>query len=319
MEHKIQRPKDIIIENLLLKKKICVGSNIYNYPIKYLNDSLIIQTPILTMPFGKYSYGYNSYIDSSFINDIVDKDMACFKDVITKINNKVIKYISKYNKKLKFINSIKKSNDVYSDRMRLNIQEDILVFNEKKDLVNQEYLKAKAYVKFLITPNNIWQNEEKYGITWTILQAKVYPQTILNTYSFLDDKEDKPSNSNVYKSHPQYQKYFKMISCGVPKQAVQHKMVLENLDPNVLDGKSISINKPEKKKKINNLNNSLGNMFASKLSGPKINIMNEIKLAKLKKANKKDKILKEVKESNSYTPPSLTQILEMKKNLNKIK
>ena len=118
------------------------------------------------------------------------------------------------------------------------------------------------------------------------------------------------------------QKYFKMISCGVPKQAVQHKMVLENLDPNVLDGKSISINKPEKKKKINNLNNlnnSLGNMFASKLSGPKINIMNEIKLAKLKKANKKDKILKEVKESNSYTPPSLTQILEMKNKLNKIK
>jgi len=317
MDHKILRPKDIIIENLLIKKKIGVGNNIYNYPIKYLNNSLIIQTPILTMPFGKYSYGSKSYIDSSFINDVVDKDMACFKEVITKINNEVIKYISKSNKKLKFINSIKNSNDIYSDRMRLNIQEDILVFNEKKDLVSQEYLKAKAYVKFLITPNNIWQNEEKYGITWTILQAKVYPQTVLNTYSFLDDKEDKPSNSNVYKSHPQYQKYFKMISCGVPKQAVQHKMILENLDPNVLDGKSISDNK--KKEKINNLNNSLGNMFASKLSAPKINIMNEIKLAKLKKAEKKDKILKEVKESNSYRPPSLTQILEMKKNLNKIK
>ena len=316
MEHKILRPKDIIIENLLIKKKINVGNNIYNFPIKYMNTSLIIQTPILTMPFGKYSYGSKSYIDSSFINDVVDKDMACFKDVITKINNEVIKYISKSNKKLKFINSIKNSNDIYSDRMRLNIQEDILVFNEKEDLVSQEYLKAKAYIKFLITPNNIWQNEEKYGITWTILQAKVYPQTVLNTYSFLDDKEDKPSNSNVYKSHPKYQKYFKMISCGVPKQAVQHKMILENLDPNVLDGKSIS---DKKKEKINNLNNSLGNMFASKLSAPKINIMNEIKLAKLKKADKKDKILKEVKESNSYTPPSLTQILEMKKNLNKIK
>jgi hypothetical protein len=334
MEHKILRPKDIIIDNLLIKKKICVGNNIYNHPIKYLNNSLIIQTPILTMPFGKYSYGSKSYIDASFINDVVDKDMACFKEIVTKINNEIIKYISK-NNKTKFINSIKNSNDIYSDRIRLNIQEDILVFNERKDLVSQEYLKAKAYVKFLITPNNIWQNESKYGITWTILQAKVYPQTILNTYSFLDDKEDKPNNSNIYKSHPQYQKYFKMISCGVPKQAVQHKMVLDNLDPNVLDGKTNIDNNTsndkvtndnvleninsDNKAKINNLNSTLSNIFASKLNlSPNVNMLNEIKLAKLKKAEKKDKILKEVKESNSYRPPSLTQILEMKKKLNKV-
>lgn len=328
MEHKVLRPKDIIIENLLIKKKIGIGHKIYNYPIKYLNDSLIIQTPILTMPFGKYSYGSKSYIDASFINDVIDKDMACFKETITKINNEVIKYISKSNSKQKFINSIKNSNDIYSDRIRLNIQEEILVFNERKDLVSQEYLKAKAYVKFLITPNNIWQNEEKYGITWTILQAKVYPQTVLNTYCFLDDKEDSPKDSNIYKSHPQYQKYFKMLSCGVPKQAVKHKMTLDNLDPNVLDGNTSNISNTikdfneneEKKEKIKNLNNSLGNIFASKLNAsPQINILNEIKTAKLKKAEKREKILKEVKESNSYRPPSLTQILEMKKKLNKVK
>lgn len=323
MEHKVLRPKDIIIDNLLIKKKIGVGHKIYNYPIKYLNDSLIIQTPILTMPFGKYSYGSKSYIDASFINDVIDKDMACFKETITKINNLVIKYISNTKNKQKFINSIKNSNDIYSDRIRLNIQEDILVFNERKDLVSQEYLKAKAYVKFLITPNNVWQNEEKYGITWTILQAKVYPQTVLNTYSFLDDKEDTPKDSNIYKSHPQYQKYFKMLNCGVPIQAVKHKMTLDNLDPNVLDGsksKDVNKEKEEKREKINNLNNSLGNIFASKLNAsPQINILNEIKTAKLKKAEKKEKILKEVKESNSYRPPSLTQILEMKKKLNKVK
>ncbi len=321
MEHKILRPKNIVIDNILVKKKIGVGNNIYNHPIKYLNDSLIIQTPILNMPFGKYSYGAKSYIDASFINDVVDKDMANFKEIIVKINNIVIKYVSKINKKLKFVDSIKNSNKIYSDRIRLNIQDDILVFNEKKNLVSQEYLKARAYVKFLITPNNIWQNEEKFGITWIILQAKVYPQTILNTYCFLDDKEDKdePNDSNKYKSHPTYQKYFKMISCGVPKEAVKHKMIIDNLDPNVLDGNDEK--QIEKKKKINNLNTSLGNLFAAKLnssSTPKINISNEIKLAKLKKAEKKDKILKDVKETNIYKPPSLIQILEMKKKLNRV-
>ena len=120
-----------------------------------------------------------------------------------------------------------------------------------------------------------------------------------------------------------------MISCGVPKQAVKHKMILDNLDPNVLDGNTNkntneisntnSNENNEKKEKINNLNSSLGNIFAMKSNEkPKINIINEIKLAKLKKANKKEKILKEVKESNCYRPPSLTQILEMKNKLNKI-
>jgi hypothetical protein len=325
MEHNILRPRDIIIDNLLIKKKINVGHNIYNYPIKYMNNSLIIQTPILTMPFGKYSYGTKSYIDASFINDVVDKDMVCFKDIVSKTNNFVINYISKMNKKIKFISSIKNSNELYSDRIRLNIQEDILVFNETKQLLDHNYLKAKAYVKFLISPIHIWQNEDKYGITWSLLQAKVYPQTVLNIYSFLDDKEDKPSNSNKYKSHPKYQKYFKMISCGVPKEAVKHKMIIDNLDPNVLDNDTKSTNKNENKKileknkKINNLNNSLGTMFASKVSVPKINIMNEIKLAKLKKVDKKEKILKDVKDENVYNPPSLTQILEMRKKLNKIK
>ena len=325
MEHKILRPKEIIIENILIKKKISVGPNVYNYPIKYINNALIIQTPILYMPFGKYSYGTKSYIDSSFINDVVDKDMACFKEIITKLNNFVIKYISKTHKKLNFISSIKNSNEIYSDRIKLMIQEDILVFNEKKELLSQDYLKSKSYVKFLISPSFIWLNNERFGISWNILQAKVYPQTILNIYSFLDDKEDNlsnPNNSNKFKSHPKYKKYFKMVSCGVPKEAVKHKMIIDNLDPNVLDNK-ISTEKSNIKLEnniSNNLNNSLSNLFANKLNkqAPKINILNEIKLAKEQKENKSKKILKEVKEVAGYKPPSLTQILEMKGKLSKV-
>ena len=331
MDHKITRPKDIIIDNILIKKKISVGYKIYNMNIKYINDALIIQTPILNMPFGKYSYGTKSYIDASFINDVVDKEMCIFKETIQKINKLVINNISKNNKKIKFIDSIKKSNEVYADRLRLNIQDNILIFNEKKELINHDYLKAKSYIKFLISPSHIWLNEEKYGITWVILQAKVYPQTILNTYSFLDDKEDTPKNSNKYSSHPVYQKYFKMLSCGVPKEAVKHKMIIDNLDPNVLDNKSPSnftnINKDidnnndndnNNSNLKNKLNNSLSNLFASKsasLSQPKFNIMNQIKLAKQQKESKKEKILKDVKEVVGYKPPSLNDIIEMRKKL----
>ena len=57
---------------------------------------------------------------------------------------------------------------------------------------------------------------------------------ILNKYSFIDDDYDKVENTK-HTSHPRYQKYFKMLTCGIPREAVKHKMRLDNLDPGVLD------------------------------------------------------------------------------------
>ena len=332
MDCKVLKSNNIVIDNILFKKRISVGTKIFKYPIKYLGDDLIIQTPILYLPFGIYKCGNKSYLNASFLNVTVDKEMAHYKQIIQKLNNKVISHISKINKdkKLEFVDSIKKSTELYPDRMRFNLQEDILIFSDKKKLLEFDYLKAKSYTKFLVSPMNIWLNESKYGITWQILQIKLYPQTILNTYSFIDDDEPKNENNiNKYKSHPQYQKYFKMISCGVPKDAVKHKMIVDNLDPSVLDNnqnesfKSIT-NVTETRHKLtnsltNSLSNSLSNLFTEKKKPTKqINIMEEIKLAKVQKQEKNKKILNNVKQINGYKPPSLNEIIDMKNKLNKI-
>ena len=45
----------------------------------------------------------------------------------------------------------------------------------------------------------------------------MYPKTILNSYSFIDDDDDTSINElDNYKNHPIYKKYYKMLSCGVP-------------------------------------------------------------------------------------------------------
>ena len=119
MENKILKPRNVLTDNIVFKKKINIGCKFYNIPIKYLDDSLIIQTPILFMPFGKYKYGNKYYIDASFLNDNIDSEMVEFKEIINKINRKVIGYIEKKNK-LIFIDSIKKSNEIYADRIKLN-------------------------------------------------------------------------------------------------------------------------------------------------------------------------------------------------------
>ena len=52
MDYKILKSQNILIDNFIIKKRISVGNNVFRYPIKYLGDNLVIQTPILYLPFG---------------------------------------------------------------------------------------------------------------------------------------------------------------------------------------------------------------------------------------------------------------------------
>ena len=215
----IFKPNEINIQNITLKNKINISDDFTNYPIKYKNNNLIIQTPIVYLPFGINKYDNKSYIDISFINIKNDNVMREFKELIVNIHNCIKKKVSK---KIKFVSSFK-STEYFPDRLRLSFYEDILVFNEAKNLITLEYIKSKLYSKLLIIPQFLWTNNKVAGIVWNILQMKIYSKPMLDTYSFIDDDE-----VNI-------DKYVKMMRCGVPIKAIQNKMSLEKLDPNLLD------------------------------------------------------------------------------------
>jgi hypothetical protein len=225
----IFKPNDINVKNITLKNKINISDEFTNYPIKYDNKNLIIQTPIVYLPFGINKYNNKSYIDISFINSKNDKTMRDFRNSIVNINTCVKDKISK---KIKFISSFK-STEYYPDRLRLSFYEDILVFNESKSLITLEYVKSKIYSKLLIIPQFLWTNNEISGIVWNILQMKIYSKPMLDTYSFIDDEVN-------------IDKYIKMIRCGVPVQAIKNKMCQEKIDPVLLDKflPTVLLNKP---------------------------------------------------------------------------
>ena len=50
----IERAFDINLNKILFKKRISIGEGIYEYPISYNNDPLIIQTPIIYIPYSTY-------------------------------------------------------------------------------------------------------------------------------------------------------------------------------------------------------------------------------------------------------------------------
>ena len=92
--NQILKHEDIDITNISLKKKININTKFINYPIKYNNKNLIIQTPIVYLPFGINTFNTKKYIDISFINSNNDKNMGDFKNIIVDI--KVSTFITQH-------------------------------------------------------------------------------------------------------------------------------------------------------------------------------------------------------------------------------
>ena len=91
---KIYRPCDIDIEQVLFKKRISIGEGIYEYPISYLNKPLIIQTPIIYIPYSTYRIDNKITFDFFFSNLSSEKEVSDLYELIKGLDKKVIYKIS---------------------------------------------------------------------------------------------------------------------------------------------------------------------------------------------------------------------------------
>ena len=263
-EIKIRRPREIVVDQIQFKKRISVGQNIFEYPIAYHTRKLIIQTPIVYIPYSTYKVDNKITFDFFFLNLDVDRDMEDLKLFVQDIDKKAIEKINldfnnskqKSKSSREFISNIKQSKGgcmgEKPDRMRVSLYDNILAFNDLGSPISLDYLKYKTYLKLLMSPTKIWLNGNKYGIFWEVLQVKIYPKTMLNKYMFIDDSTtpslfgesttDFESTSSLLSfkqinnnNHPKFHKYFDMLKKGVPRGAVKNKMLMENVDPNIID------------------------------------------------------------------------------------
>lgn len=337
---KIRRAREIVPEQILFKKRISIGDNIFEYPISYMTRNLIIQTPIVYIPYSTYKIGNKITFDFFFLNLDVDKDMDDLKMLIENVNKLAIDKVKsfKYKRhkltKKDFISNIKTNNgsciNEKPDKMRVTLYDNIMAFDEQSNPISLDYLKYKTYLKLLLSPTKIWINNNKFGVFWEVLQVKIYPKPFLNKYMFLDDNSNlsnipppppppplsaiNSSQNNRFATHPKYKKYFDMIKKGVPKQAVKNKMILENVDPQILDStKSNKINI-----QLNNYNTE--NEYST--SSPNTSaLFKELLSTDNKKNLKKVEINRNFKKKrnvkcSSFTP-SLNEILKARESLKK--
>lgn len=281
---------DEILEDNITFSKIFLENNNIKFNIKYLTNEkknqLVIQTPKLYIPFGvNYNFKIKS-LDLS-LNDNIETNQ--FKNFILKLNNKVINYLKKHNLKQKFVTNIKKSKNNYPDRLRLNLFNDVKIYDDNKSVYNG--CLKKLYGKFLLHLNLIWCNNEFCGIQFDILQILVYPKLMFDDFKFIDD------DVNVFSD--KFEKYLKMKKNRVPIMAIKHKMSLDGID-----------------------NDTIENVLSGKNQKKEPNILSEInkRIINLKitpKNNEKKKT--SPKQINNSKVPSLDEIKNGLKNLKKFK
>ena len=273
-------------DKILTKKIICLGkifiSEKYKtQEIQYQHDKqnidrLLIQTPYIynRYPPSYYEGNIENKINHDLQLDITEskninensKLIIEFYNLIVKIQkNKKIRIRKKNLEKLKFICSLrKKDENKYNFRTKihsLNGKPYLRVFNSNRESDLEQKLKPNTYIRYLIHLESIWFFGDTYGFNWYLVQAEIKLPDILKRYSFYNENVlEEKNTSNAY------EKYVNMHKKRIPIQAIKNKMIMDGLDPNILD----SI--------INKTNN---------IPTPIINQLNYIKLKNVRKEDRK--------------------------------
>jgi len=228
----------IDLKKISIKKKQKFYNNFTFIPMSYNKKLIMIQSPLLYIPFDIQSYMNNSnqYLDLSFQNSINDKDIQYFLTNLELFYQKVLNLFS--HKKYKINHFIKENKDS-SKFIRFKINNYCLFFDQLKNIYKGQI--KKKYGIFIIHLSGIWLINHKISFQWHVLQAKINSPIKLNNYMFHDSIPPPPPPPLP----SSLSKYDKMIKIGIPKNAVEQKKKIDSIQPK--DLQNVSLKKIDKK------------------------------------------------------------------------
>jgi len=226
----VQRHYDFDFNSELLT--IGVGHPIVNsikHFIRYTGKSLIIQTPLLYIPFGVQEYNNRKTIDISFHNVKYSKQTEHFYNTINNIHNSVLKYLDI---KDKTVFGIKHSVG-YPPLLKLNLK-NTSMWNSNREQLSLENMSKNSFATSIINLEGVYINEKNIGFIWNVLQIRVKEEINLDTYAFVD--EPLISAPTVAPTSQKLDKYAKMLKMGISLQAVEQKKLLDGVKtPSTVD------------------------------------------------------------------------------------
>ena len=116
------------------------------------------------------------------------------------------------------------------------------------NLISIEDVNGNFYAYFVIELIGFYYNKKikQTKLIWNIIQFKLDKlRKIINECLFLDEniqienktetEKEKEKIKEPLKKHPLLEKFFKMLTVGIPRIAIEHKMTLANINIKYLD------------------------------------------------------------------------------------
>ncbi len=353
----------------LIETKIKIGhpetrNAVIMIPIIPINDKpyqkLLIKTPKMYMPFKPKIQNQNGgYVRLSFDNIKIDNTVDIFYNFINDIDvyleHELLKTKIMNNKNIKYFQKTIKQTDGFSDYFNLNFNlNETKVYDSQLNPLNINDVEGNFYAHFIIELTGIYFNKQtkKMRVIWNLVQFKLDKiKNIIDECLFLDEEQSPLSKNKritldshvsiikpvlLMKDNETLSKFYKMLSIGIPKPAVQHKMSLMNVDTRFLDyehdfniydlpndlkiilipetnstpDSSYSSSNEIVPKKEDKTISSISSLFSS------VNQFNKTKLKKVSEEDRTSKIKSQLSlMKKTMTVPTLEEIQEARKKL----
>ena len=174
--------------------------------LSHNGEKIIIQIPKSKTPFG---LNHQQYEDGSSKFDVsVSLTSPEFKFWIETLDKYICKRATEYSQEwfgkrksnevieemYKPIKTVPKK-DNYSPTMKLKLpyyngEHKSSVFDDKRNPITPEAITKGCEVMLIVQLSNMWFVRKQFGVTWQVLQAKIYPKLSLPVYAFSDDDEE---------------------------------------------------------------------------------------------------------------------------------
>jgi hypothetical protein len=161
-------------------KKI-VNNETYNFfPLRHKNQPIYIKTPKIAVPFGLNTYADNESFVLSFNDSDIDPNIESFLDFLKKMETSCQQIVTQKANvdSLTFKSSLKEYDG--TPLFRLKTSPLITELYDECDVLHSYDQIARLIVKqaqviCLLELSHIWMSPRDYGITWKVIQIKVYP------------------------------------------------------------------------------------------------------------------------------------------------
>ena len=322
------------VQNISIQEPERYSQDLYIWPIQYNHKHMFIQTSYLNII---NALQYFNNISLSCYYKPVQESKKKFNTIIKNIDSHMITEIKqlkkniKHKKKLTYKkSSITKNKYIYYNFKLQHYNQQIMcdMYDEHKQKTNIDYIQPGSDAYAILWLKNIWLKDNKVGLNYIVVQLKIYKNIIqTNTCLIIEDDDiftqSDNKNKDISDKHvthistmeidPIYRTYVKMLKMGVPRRAVQMKMTMNGIDPNILD--TLGNQNKSKKNKINNTLGSISMNSIDLLSGIK---NKKLKKVKKNKKNKKKLLLQKIGVRKRSGVPTLEEILKIKNSLKKI-